>query len=192
MTRKRYLWKLTHSDVQLGDRTLIAGIVDLARASEPDRVFAQALQAEELGAGLLKLSGEDDPRVLVPVLKRLHGHVAVPVMVTTGRAGIAERSIQLGAAIICDPWSLSLDPELARVASRLRAGLVLAHMRGDPEAWARQAPAPDPVARMLRDLEAAVLRARRAGVEPGQLAVDPGLGLGKRREENAAVLAQLQ
>ena len=198
MTRKRRLWKLAGREVVLGEKTLMAGVIELGRTADPDRVFAQALLVQEQGAGLIHLAGdlraageEEELRALVPALKRLQGKVGAPVIVSTGRAAVAERALQLGAEIVYDPWSLSLDPELGRLVSRLRAGLVLAHMRGSPEVWAKQPPVPDVMVRVRRDLEAAVLRARRVGIEPSQLGIDPGLGFGKRREENATILARL-
>jgi dihydropteroate synthase len=44
---------------------------------------------------------------------------------------------------------------------------------------------------VLQDLEAAVNRVRRTGVAHTQVAIDPGLGFGKRKEENARLLAKL-
>jgi dihydropteroate synthase len=44
----------------------------------------------------------------------------------------------------------------------------------------------------LKDLETCVHRATRAGVERARLVVDPGLGFGKRKEENAEILAWLK
>ncbi|MFZ0933277.1 MAG: dihydropteroate synthase, partial [Bryobacteraceae bacterium] len=42
-----------------------------------------------------------------------------------------------------------------------------------------------------RDLGAAISRARRVGIAPVKLAIDPGLGLGKRKEQNALILGRL-
>ena len=41
------------------------------------------------------------------------------------------------------------------------------------------------------DLEAAIHRARQAGVQKHQIVIDPGLGFGKRREQNSEIIANL-
>ncbi len=195
MIRKHYIWTIRDTEIALGERTPALAIVETGDA---ERVYARALRAEAQGAGAVLLVGELRPENeeaelhrLVPALKRLRGHIAAPLAVATSRAAVAARAFELGAHIVYDRWALSADPELARVVAQHRAGIVLAHMRGLPENWAKQAPAPDIVARVVQDLDAARTRARRAGVDAHQIVCDPGLGLGKRKEENAVILARL-
>jgi dihydropteroate synthase len=44
---------------------------------------------------------------------------------------------------------------------------------------------------IARDLDAAVSRARRVGIDRTRLVIDPGLGFGKRKEQNSLILARL-
>jgi dihydropteroate synthase len=64
-------------------------------------------------------------------------------------------------------------------------------MRGTPETWAKLPPIKDLMRSITIDLEAALHRARQIGVQKHQLAIDPGLGFGKRREQNSEILANL-
>src|SRR5207302_4648619 len=98
----------------------------------------------------------------------------------------------LGALIINDPSSLTFDPNLARVAAAHNAGLILNHMRGDPETWAKLPPLKDVIGAISHDLDACVHRAVRSGVDRTHIVIDPGLGFGKRKEHNAEVLARLR
>ncbi len=211
MSRKRYLWELKNREVQLGDRTLIMGVLnvtpdsfsDLGRYSEPDQAYARALKIEEEGADVLDIGAEstrpgssritemEELRRLVPVLKRLRDKLTIPICVDTYKAAVAERAIELGVEIINDPSGLTFDPLLAKVAATHNAGLILNHMRGTPESWAKLPPLPDPIGVTLTDLEAAVHRARRGGIEMARMVIDPGLGFGKRKEENARIIAAL-
>ncbi|MEZ5353367.1 MAG: dihydropteroate synthase [Bryobacteraceae bacterium] len=210
-TRKRTLWKLAAREIQLGERTLLMGVLNVTPDSfsdggqflDPDIAYARALQMEEEGADLIdigaestrpgskQISEEDELRRLVPVLKRLRGKLTIPVSVDTYKAAVAERAIELGAEIINDPSNLTFDPLLPKVAAQGNTGLVLNHMRGTPETWVRLAPLADPMALVLGDLQASVNKARRAGVAGARLMIDPGLGFGKRKEENSRLLAQL-
>ncbi|MDW8354519.1 MAG: dihydropteroate synthase [Bryobacterales bacterium] len=211
MTRKRYEWKLSKRTLQLGDRTLIMGVLNVTPDSfsdggkylDPDRAFARAVELEEQGADIVDIGAEstrpgsarvsqaEELRRLVPVLKRLRDKLAVPISVDTYKAAVAERALELGAEIINDPSGLTFDPQLAKVVARYNAGLVLNHMRGTPETWAKLPPLPDVMGTILHDLDAAVHRARRAGIERAQIVVDPGIGFGKRKEQNSEILARL-
>lgn len=211
MTRKPYIWKLKSREIQLGDRTLIAGVLNVTpdsfsdggKYNDPDRAFAHALHMEEQGADFIDIGAEstrpgsaritapEELRRLIPVLKRLRGRLRVPVSVDTYKAEVAQRAITHGAEIINDPSGLTFDPQLAGVVLRHDAGLILNHMRGRPETWAKLAPLPDVMGTIMRETEATVSRARRAGIERGRLVIDPGIGFGKRREQNSEIVARL-
>ncbi|MCE5308462.1 MAG: dihydropteroate synthase [Acidobacteriales bacterium] len=211
MARKRYEWRLKERNLQLGDRTLLVAILNVTPDSfsdgglylDPDRAFARAVELEEQGADLIDLGGEstrpDSPRVseaeelrrLVPVLKRLRGKLGIPVSVDTYKSGVAEKVLQLGAEIINDPTGLTYDPQVAKVVANHNAGLILNHMRGAPETWAKLPPLPDVMGTIVNECEAAVHRVTRSGVEHARIVLDPGLGFGKRKEQNAEVVARL-
>ncbi|MCS7315812.1 MAG: dihydropteroate synthase [Bryobacterales bacterium] len=209
--RPRLLWKLKQREFPLGERTLVMGVLNVTpdsfsdggRYLDPDRAYARALEMEEEGADIIDIGAEstrpgssriseaEEKRRLIPVLKRLRGKLTVPISVDTYKSGVAEHALKLGAEIINDPSGLTFDPQLARVVARYDAGLVLNHMRGTPETWAKLPPLPDPMAAILHDLEAAVHRAVRAGVDRSRIVVDPGIGFGKRGEQNSEILARL-
>ena len=211
MTRKRFLWKLKSREIQLGDRTLIAGILNVTPDSfsdgglylDPDRAFARALELEEEGADIIDIGAEsmrpgsariseaEEKRRLIPVLKRLREKLGVPMAVDTYKSGVAANALELGAEIINDPSGLTMDSELARVVARYDAGLILNHMRGTPDTWAKLPPLSDVMGAILHDLEASLHRARRAGLDGARIVIDPGLGFGKRGEQNSEILARL-
>ncbi len=211
MQRKRYAWKLRSGELMLGDRTLIMGILNVTpdsfsdggRYADPDRAFARAVELEEQGADLIDIGAEstrpgsrriderEELRRLTPVLKRLRGKLATPVSVDTYKAAVAERALELGAEIINDPSGLTFDPHLAKVAAKADAGLILNHMRGAPETWAKLPPLPDVMGAIVHDLEASSHRARMAGVARDRIVLDPGIGFGKRKEQNSCILARL-
>jgi dihydropteroate synthase len=211
MNRKIFYWKLRESELQLGERTLIMGVLNVTpdsfsdggRYNDPDAAYAHALELEEQGADIIdigaestrpgsqRISAEEEWRRLVGVLKRLRGNIHVPLSLDTYKAEIAERAMEYGVEIINDPSALTFDANLAKTAASANAGLILNHMRGTPENWAKLPAMPDPVGTIARDLEATISRARMAGVEKGRIVIDPGLGFGKRKEQNADILAHL-
>jgi dihydropteroate synthase len=211
MNRKIYYWKLRESEVQLGERTLIMGVLNVTpdsfsdggRYTDPDAAYARALELEEQGADIIdigaestrpgshRISADEEWQRLVPVLKRMRGNLRVPLSLDTYKSEIAERAVQYGIEIFNDPSGLTYDPNLAKIAASANAGLILNHMRGTPENWAKLPPMQDPVGTIARDLDATINRARMAGVDRTRIVIDPGLGFGKRKEQNADILAHL-
>ena len=208
---KRYQWKLKQREIVLGDRTLLMGILNVTPDSfsdggqyaDPDRAFARAVELEDEGADILDLGAEstrpgsqriseaEELRRLIPVLKRLRGKLSIPISVDTYKSGVAEKALEHGAEIINDPTGILLDLQLPKVVTKYDAGLIINHMRGNPETWAKLPPLKDLMHSIGIDLEAAIHRTRQAGVQKRQLVIDPGLGFGKRREQNSEIIAQL-
>jgi dihydropteroate synthase len=209
--RKRYFWKLKHRELILGDRTLLMGVLNVTpdsfsdggKYADPDRAFARALELEEEGADILDVGAEstrpgssripavEELRRLAPVLKRLKDKLTIPISVDTYKAEVAEWAFEHGAEIVNDPSGLTFEPQLARVISNHDGGLILNHMRGHPETWAKLAPMREPMATILKDLEAAVSRARGVGIDKSRLVIDPGIGFGKRKEQSALIIDRL-
>src|SRR3954463_15240493 len=129
MSRKIYYWKLRDSEMQLGERTLVMGVLNITpdsfsdggRFNDPDRAFARALELEEQGADIIDIGAEstkpgvkaisaaEELRRLVPVLKRLKGQLTIPISVDTYKAEVAERALEHGAEIINDPTALTTE-----------------------------------------------------------------------------------
>src|SRR3954454_11680971 len=161
--RKLYFWKLKQREIKLGERTAILGVLNVTpdsfsdggKYSDPDRAFARAIELEEMGAdivdvgaestkpGSTRISAAEELRRLIPVLKRLKDRLSIPISVDTYKAEVAERALELGVEIINDPSGLTIEPQLARIVSNYDAGLIVNHMRGRPEHWAKLAPMPD-------------------------------------------------
>ena len=208
---KRYQWRLKQREITLGDRTLVMGVLNVTpdsfsdggKYSDPDRAFARAIELEDEGADILDIGAEstrpgsqriseaEELRRLIPLLKRLKGRLAIPISVDTYKSGVAAKALEHGAEIINDPTGILLDLQLPRVVTKYDAGLIINHMRGSPETWAKLPPLKDLMRSITIDLEAALHRARQVGVQKHQIVIDPGLGFGKRYEQNSEILANL-
>lgn len=211
MPRKPQEWKLRTASVLLGERTLIVGVLNVTpdsaadggRYQDPERACVRALELADQGADVVEIGAEsmragsqrvpeaEELRRLVPVLKRLRGRLLVPICVETYKAAVAAKAIEYGAEIIKDPFALVQDPDLAKVVAQHNAGLVIQHMRGTPETWAKLPGLMDPVGTLLTEIKASLSRAVRQGVQPQRIVLDPGLGMGLRKEQNSEVIRHL-
>ena len=82
------------------------------------------------------------------------------------------------------------DPDLLRACAEAPGvHLILGHMRGTPETMQDAPHYDDVLAEVASELEASLEAARAAGVAEERLAIDPGIGFGKRLEDNLALMA---
>ncbi len=126
---------------------------------------------------------------VVPVIEALAKRFDAPISIDTRKAAVAEVALASGASIVNDVSGLGFDPQLAQVAARAQATLVLGHLRGTPETMQRAPDFADVLEEVAIELEASVEQARAAGVARARLAVDPGLGFGKNLDQNLTLLA---
>jgi dihydropteroate synthase len=200
------------------DRVTIVGVLNLTPDSFSDggRFLAGSAgevdlggvlrEAEALvgaGAGVLDLGGEstrpgarpvaaaEEIRRTAPALEALAKRLAVPLSIDTRRAEVARAALDAGAVIVNDVSGLRHDPALAALVARRGAALVLGHLRGEPATMQREVHFADAVGEVADELLASAALARRAGIADERLAVDPGIGFGKRLPENLALLANL-
>jgi dihydropteroate synthase len=211
MSRRHLVWNLKQRQLLAGERTLIMGVLNVTPDSfsdggkhlDPDRAFARAVEMEEQGVDIIDIGAEstrpgaqriseaEELRRLIPVLKRLNGKFAVPISVDTYKSAVAEKALEHGAEIVNDPSGLTFDPNLARIVANHDGGLIINHMRGTPESWEKLPPMKDVMGGIRADLDASVHRAVGAGMNRARIAIDPGLGFGKRKEQNSEILARL-
>jgi dihydropteroate synthase len=171
-------------------------------AVEP--AVARALEMVAEGADLVDIGAEStrpganpiDEREeltrLLPVVEAVCRRVSVPVSVDTMKAGVAQRALELGASIINDVSALRFDARMGTVVAESGAGVVLMHMQGTPQTM-QVAPAYDDVVGEVRDFfQSRLEAAAECGIGRDQIILDPGIGFGKRREDNLTLLAQLE
>ena len=108
----------------------------------------------------------------------------------THRLGPARVALEGGADIVNDVTGLR-DPELAELAARYGAGVVVMHMRGTPETMQRDPQYDDLVGEVYAFLSRGATVARDAGIRPESIIVDPGIGFGKTLAHNLELLRRL-
>jgi dihydropteroate synthase len=210
-TRSRSRLRLRSRTLELGERTLIMGILNVTPDSfydggrYPDAQLAveRAFELEQAGADILDIGGEStrpgaDPisadeeiaRVL-PVLDGLQGKLRIPISLDTQKAIVAEAGLKAGVEIINDVSGLRADPELADLVKSRGAALVLMHMRGSPRSMHKGPFARDVMRDIAQGLRASMAMARRAGIPKSKLLLDPGIGFGKNYRQNFEAVARL-
>ena len=168
-----------------------AAAVEAAAALLAGGAHVLDVGGESTRPGARAVPAELEALRVVPVIEAVAKRFDAPISIDTRKAAVARAGLEAGACAVNDVSGLRFDPELARVAARLGATLVLGHLRGTPETMEHAPRFADVVAEVGDELAASVAAARAAGVPAERLAVDPGLGFGKDADESLALLASL-
>ena len=166
----------------------------IARGLEIEREGADILDigGESTRPGALPVDEEEELDRTIPVIEALRKKgLCIPISIDTYKARVAERALAAGAEIVNDISGLRLDASLAEVVQRYRAGVVLMHLRGTHRTMQQVPPVRDIVSAVRRGLAASLRRALRAGIRREQIVLDPGIGFGKKGEQNFELLAKL-
>ncbi|GAB3603056.1 dihydropteroate synthase [Microbacterium aureliae] len=187
--------------------TLVMGIVNVTpdsfsdggRYLDHDSAIAHGLRLCREGAHILDVGGEStrpgaervDPaeeqaRVL-PVIRGL-AEARAAVSVDTMNASTAVAAVEAGARIVNDVSGGLADPELLAAVAPTGADVILGHWRGHSADMYAPATYRDVVGEVIAELAARVDAAGAAGIPPARIIIDPGIGFGKRGEQNWTVL----
>jgi dihydropteroate synthase len=204
------LWRTKKREFDLTRGPLVMGIVNVTLDSfsdggkclDPREAVEHALRLEAEGADIIDIGGEStrpgaEPvpaeeemvRVL-PVIWKLETMLKCAISIDTYKAEVAEAALEAGAEIVNDVGGLR-DPAMAEVAANAGAGLVIMHMRGEPRTM-QQAPEYEDVTGEIREsFRQTFARAITCGMTPEQIAFDPGIGFGKRVEDNLSLIKRM-
>ncbi|MRI58161.1 MAG: dihydropteroate synthase [Epsilonproteobacteria bacterium] len=114
---------------------------------------------------------------------------SVEFSIDTYRPLVARYALERGFRILNDITALEND-EVARIAAQFGATVVLMHKKGDPKTMQVDPYYEDVVLEVSQFFEERIERARSFGIE--EIWLDPGIGFGKRLEDNIALIRDLQ
>jgi dihydropteroate synthase len=167
-----------------------------------DDAVVHGLAMRAAGADLVDVGGEstrpgaarvgpaEELARVLPVVRDLVAE-GVPVSIDTTRAVVAEAVLEAGATVVNDVSGGLADPGMARVVAEARVPLILMHWRGHSDRMGELAVYDDVLGEVRAELVARVDAAVLAGVDPGRIVLDPGLGFAKTAAHNWALLRRL-
>ncbi|MBA3074301.1 MAG: dihydropteroate synthase [Anaerolineae bacterium] len=205
------------------NKTLIMGILNITPDSfsgdgmlnEPDTLTSVTIRAEAMlkeGADILDIGGEstrpgaqlvslqEELDRVIPVIEALHNRFDVPISIDTYKASVADAAMSAGAAWINDVWGLRADPQMAEIAAKFDAPLVLMHNRSKPSQAELQQLLGGryigvPYENLLEDVKNELLEsvkiAHASGMKDERIILDPGIGFGKTVEQNLELINRL-
>jgi dihydropteroate synthase len=163
----------------------------------PERALAQARRMVAEGADCIDIGAESTrPYGAQPIsadeeLKRLQPVLAdvvalgIPVSIDSMKSAVVAYALDAGATIANDVWGLQRDPQMAALLAARNSPVIIMHNRDRADASLD----------IMKDIAGYFARsldiAAKAGISPGNIVLDPGIGFGKTPEQSMTALARL-
>ncbi|MBK8814367.1 MAG: dihydropteroate synthase [Methylococcaceae bacterium] len=194
-------------------KPLIMGILNVTPDSFSDGGnFTQidsALQHVETmlaeGADIIDIGGEStrpgsDPvspseqiqRVL-PVIQAIKTKFSNKVIISidTTSSTVADAALASGANLINDVSGGENDSAILDLAAKKNVPIILMHSKGAPKTMQDNPFYEDVVNEVIASLKIKITHALETGVKKENISIDPGIGFGKRKQDNLDLLANL-
>jgi len=175
---------------------------DGGRFSGVEAAVARAAQMVDEGAAIIDVGGEStrpgslgidaatERERVVPVIERIAASLDVAISVDTSKVEVMAAATEAGACIVNDVAALRA-PGARAWAAQARVGVCLMHMQGEPRTMQVDPRYHDVVSEVNAFLLEARAQCIAAGIAAESIALDPGLGFGKRYEHSLALLKHL-
>lgn len=203
-------WTLRNRTFNWGERTYLMGVLNVTPDSFSDggqfntldRALEQARYLIHSGADILDIGGqstrpqaveislEEELERTIPVIQVLRQETEIPISIDTTRSQVAQQAIAAGADIVNDISGATYDPDMLPAVAQLGVPIILMHIRGTPQTMQKLTDYQDLVGEILGWLQQRIAAAIAAGIDPGQIAIDPGIGFAKTSAQNLELLRQ--
>jgi dihydropteroate synthase len=201
-----------NTNVDLSSRTHIMGVLNVTPDSfsdggkffKSDDAVRQGMEMIEQGADMIDVGGEstrpgsdplpteDELSRVIPVIGSLSRKSDIPVSIDTYKAEVARRALDAGAQMINDISALRFDPGMKEVAAKYKVPIVLMHIKGTPKEMQKDPHYDDVIAEITEYLRQSIGMAQDAGIDREKIIIDPGIGFGKRLQDNLNILKNLK
>lgn len=204
-------WKIRDRIFNWGERTYLMGILNVTPDSFSDggefaSVETALIQAREMianGVDIIDIGGEStrphaesvsvaqELQRVMPVIEQLRQESQIPISIDTIKAVVAKEAIAAGADIVNDISGGTFDPQMFSTVAQLNVPLILMHIRGNPKTMQSLTDYQDVVAEVAEFLTNQVKQAIASGIDPSQIAIDPGIGFAKTAAQSLTLLQGL-
>ncbi len=209
MERQRWDFNISNN-IFSQDRPLLMGILNVTPDSfsdggkyfSPQKALQHANEMARAGADIIDIGAEstrpgaravtieEEWQRLEAVLKMIKAHLALPVSIDTYKSEIARRALDAGADMVNDISGLTFDPEMVKVVAEAGCPLVIMHIKGTPRDMQIDPRYDNLMEELYRFFLGQIEWAQKNGIS--QLIVDPGIGFGKRLQDNPEIIRRLK
>lgn len=192
----------------IGPRLWLMGILNVTpdsfydggRFLDEEKAISRALELAAQGIDILDIGGEssrpgsepipaeEELKRVLPVIKTIRPRVKCLLSIDTTKAVVAKAALKEGVEIINDISALRADPEMSQVVAESKAGVILMHMKGTPKTMQLNPFYQDVISEITSFFQERMTVAQEKGIKAEQIILDPGIGFGKRLEDNLKLI----
>ncbi len=147
--------------------------------------------AESTRPGAAPVSADEQLRRLEPVLAAMSPGCGIAISIDTASAAVARAALDAGAVLVNDVTAGRGDPGLLPLVAERGAAVCLVHMQGAPRTMQEAPRYEDVTTDVVAFLEGRLVAAVATGVPEAHILLDPGIGFGKRLDDNLTLLREL-
>lgn len=195
------------------NRTLIMGIINVTpdsfySGSRKMQIYEILKTAEDMimnGVDIIDIGGqstrpgsepvslEEEISRVIPAIDNIRrNYPDVLISVDTYYSQVAKLAVEKGADIVNDISAFRFDEDLVKVVAELKVPYILMHMKGTPKDMQKNPYYDDVIREIIEFFEERIEYANKNGVDPEKIIIDPGIGFGKRYEDNLEIMARLK
>lgn len=164
----------------------------------------RAEEIAEEGADILDVGGastrpgsyppsiEEEIERVIPVIKKIVKNIDIPISIDTYHSEVARRALDIGVHMVNDVTALRGDEKMAEVVAEYNVPVILMHMKGTPLTMQQNPQYEDLMDEIIQFLKDRIDSAISAGIKEENLLIDPGIGFGKRVEDNLTIIRELK
>lgn len=131
---------------------------------------------------------------VVPIIKSIRDNLSatIPVSIDTTQSIVAQAAIEAGATVINDVSAGRDDAAMFTCAVTYQTPIILMHMQGQPKNMQENPSYSQVIEEVLAFLLQRAELAQQAGIAVNNIILDPGIGFGKRKQDNLLLMAHLE
>ncbi|MDY6914831.1 MAG: dihydropteroate synthase [Candidatus Cloacimonadota bacterium] len=177
---------------------------DGSKYNTVEKAVRRALQMEEEGADIIDIGGEstrpgapavsnrEEIKRVIPVIEELRHKSSIPISVDTRKAEVARKAILKGANIVNDVSALRYDNKMISVLQEFSdIPIIIMHMQGSPKNMQKNPYYVNVIDEIMEFLQERIDFCVGNKVDKTRIIIDPGIGFGKRYEDNLKILLKL-
>jgi len=169
-----------------------------------EKAVERGLELAEEGSDIIDIGGEstrpgsepipldEELRRVIPVISELRKRIDTLISIDTTKSKVANAALDAGADIINDISSFQSDPNMFPLAAQKGAPIILMHIKGIPKTMQANPYYENVLVEVKSFLEERFTTAIASGIKKEKIIIDPGIGFGKRLQDNLALINNLQ
>ena len=168
-----------------------------------ETAIKHALEMVEEGADIIDVGGEstrpfsesttldEELKRVIPVIEGIRAESDIPISIDTYKAGVVREACAAGADVANDISGFLFDPDMASTVAELDMYAVIMHIKGTPKDMQQDPYYEDVISEIKTFFSERIAFARERGVKEDRIILDPGIGFGKRVEDNLKIIKMM-